>query len=402
MTNKSKFDNQKSKKTEKFYIINNVYRFSNPEAKYNSASWMVGTGGEGLGAGNFTWPEYKTEKERIRMNTAKYAGDTIVEAFEKEYKLPIQIDSDSIVNNVPNELKIGDVINVDILNVSKRNVEFGSVNVKSNLMSTTDLYRYPKFRTNFRPMYNVPVKVVDMTKHDVKVDILSPQIDNFILPRVAEPWIQKKLSGCDTVRVENLQLTKGGFLGKAALPGVSDFLEYPYIVDVFIPGSQIVLNIATDFEQFIGQSVDAFVVNYIKNPVTGRMSLVCSVKEYLKFKGEEIMIGWFKNWCEDNDVWKKISTSPKIGKVTGIINSSKKTGVFVELVEQNITGMINVSAKELVNYKPGDVLKVLVTGFEEEMFYNQTIQQTQHVEPYKITNNCIEKCNLKPILTLAE
>ena len=53
--------------------------------------------------------------------------------------------------------------------------------------------------------------------------------------------------------VKDLQWTKGGFTGKAVLPNVSDFVGEDYTVDVFIPGSQIVLNITDNFEQFIGK-----------------------------------------------------------------------------------------------------------------------------------------------------
>ena len=86
------------------------------------------------------------------------------------------------------------------------------------------------------------------------------------------------------------------------------------------------------------------------------------------------------------------------GTVTGIINSSKKCGVFVDIPELNITGMVQCKPSEIFNYKPGDELMVGIEGFEEETFYNKDVQQVQHLDPYIITEGCLEKCNLKPVL----
>ena len=54
------------------------------------------------------------------------------------------------------------------------------------------------------------------------------------------------------------------------------------------------------------------------------MSLICSVKEYLKYRGELIMIQMFKDWTEDNDEWKKMNEITFEGRVTGTTNVTKK------------------------------------------------------------------------------
>ena len=87
--------------------------------------------------------------------------------------------------------------------------------------------------------------------------------------------------------------------------------------------------------------------------------------------------------------------------MTGIINSSKKCGVFIEIPALNVTGMVSTKPEDLVNYKPRDEVKVKLTGFDEEMFFNQGVGQMQHVDPYVITDGKLEKCNLKPILQFA-
>jgi hypothetical protein len=52
-----------------------------------------------------------------------------------------------------------------------------------------------------------------------------------------------------------LKLSNGGFIGKALVPAVSDFIGEPYYVDAFIPGSQIVLNIESDFSRWMVQQL---------------------------------------------------------------------------------------------------------------------------------------------------
>lgn len=185
------------------------------------------------------------------------------------------------------------------------------------------------------------------------------------------------------------------------IPSISNWVGEDYTIEAFIPGSQIVLNIADDFEEFVGKEVEAFVVNYIPKPgFDGKMSLICSAKEYIKYQGEKNMINAFKDWCEGNEEWKAFEETSYAGKVTGIINSSKKCGVFVEIPELKITGMVSCNPSELVNYKPKDEVRVRITGFDEEMYFNQQAQQMQHVDPYVIKDGALEKCNLKPILRL--
>ena len=52
------------------------------------------------------------------------------------------------------------------------------------------------------------------------------------------------------------------------------------------------------------------------------------------------------------------------GTVTGIINSATKTGIFVELNGKYITGLMPIDAMDLLDYKPGDQIKVSVKEFE--------------------------------------
>lgn len=398
-TNKKQKKNREPQKDQKFLIINNVFKFDKKSESFATWDFINSRhyfGYEGIE--EWEWPEYNNDKLRIRANSEKYANHTITEAFEEEYNLDINI-LDAGVEETPINPVLGGLIPVNIMS---RNglVIVNSPRIKSEIYLMNDLNKYSRFKHNNLDLSNIQAKVTDIRKHEVRINILEAITDKFVLSRTQNPWRQKIWGNPEAITVKDLKLTRGGFLGKAVIPEVSRFIGEEYTVDAFIPGSQIVLNITDDFESFEGKTVKAFVINYMNKPTGDGMSLICSVKEYLKTLGEQEMISLHKIWCDDSREWDKQSNLLHIGVVTGVINSSKKCGVFVEITDLNITGMISVPARDLNKYKPGNVLMVRIIGFEDEMYYNATVNQMQHVEPYKITDGCIEKCNLKPILAM--
>lgn len=355
---------------------------------------------------DFYWPEYNSDSKRIKVYSKVYKDMSIAEAFAEHYNLTFKSMPD-IVNQVPKDLRVGDVISTHIRSIEKGRVTFDSGNIKANLHSGVNLYRYEKLR-HFLPMDEIKAVVTRVDKDKVVIDPLTPMISNWIDPILKEPNIQKVIPNLETgaqyktVTVKDLQLTKGGFTGKAVIPSVSEFVGEDYVVDAFIPGSQIVLNITENFEQFNGKSVETFIMNYMSKP-GGRneMSLVCSAKEVIKFRGELNMIKLFNSWCEDGNIWKAVADMSFEGKVTGVINSAKKCGVFIEIPELEITGMVATKPEELVNYKPHMSVPVKITGFDEETYFDHAAQQVQHVLPYEIEDGILKKCNLKPILQFA-
>ena len=354
---------------------------------------------------SFVWPEYKTERERIKAYSRKYRNDSIADAFAKHYNVDVS-NMPEMVNFVPQELRVGSMFTTKILSIEKDKVVFDAANCKSNLHSAVNLYKYEMFK-HFTPKDEVTAVVTRVDKDKVVIDPISPMVDDYLKPILNNPGSQKVIPwlngrSISPIVVKDLKLSRGGFLGKAVIPNVSKFVGEDYTIDAFIPGSQIVLNIAEDFEQFNGASVEAFIVNYIPKPGTkSGMSLVCSAKELLKFHGELNMIEAFKEWCEETERWKNIEAAAFDGKVTGVINSSKKCGVFVEIPKLNITGMVGAKPEELVDYKPHQWVKVKLTGFDEETYFNQDVQQTQHAMPYEVDGDVLVKCNLKPILKFA-
>lgn len=341
----------------------------------------------------FQWPEFADDKTRIKNYSNRFRNKSVIEAFQEVYGVDLTGASNK-ANELPREYKVGDIVKTRLANVSKDTVEFDDVNYKGTVLCSVNLYKYHKLRGGSTEA--IDAVVTDVKKDRITLDPIKPMTEEWINNTVANPVLQNVLGDPRTIKVRNLQLTAGGFTGKAVIPSTSGFVGEEYTVDAFIPGSQIVLNITDDFEQFIGKDVDAFALNYIQKG--DGMSLICSRKAYLTFLGHEQLIEMFNRWCEDSPKWEKYSKAIHGGKVTGVINSSKKCGVFVEVPDLNITGMVKVAPEELVNYKPGLDVAVRLSSFDEETYYNKEVGQVQHVDPYVIEDGVLMKCNLKPIL----
>ena len=341
--------------------------------------------------------EYKNERERIAQNSRKYANVSVAEAFADIYGVKISDEVKEKSDVIPMDLMLGQIINLKIHSITKDGVIFDSGHYKANFSTRNNLSRYAKFK-EFLPTNEIPVRVIEIHPDTVMVDIFGPMIESFIIPRVRNPWTQNKLKGYQPVKVKNLQLVRGGFLGQAVIPNVSDWVGEEYTVDAFIPGSQIVQNTTADFEKFNGSDVDTFIIAYNPKPGTNNMSLICSAKSLIKHRGNLRMMEIHKWWCDNEQNWETFSEQEFDGIVTGIINSSQKCGVFVEIPELEITGMVGVPADKLSEYHPGDSINVSIGGFDEKMVYNELAGQMQHTTPFEVVDGAIKEVNIKPIL----
>ena len=352
------------------------------------------------GKSGFDWTGFVSDGERIRINSLKYKDVSLTEAFSQAYCTPIgQVDA--IANSLPQDLSIGSTVEVSILSISKGNTVFDTGNVKEPMASAVDLWKYPMFRT-FLPNGPVKVKVVDKRKGTIYVDPIRPLVEEWE-DQISHPERQYSFYTDESVVVENLRWVPGGFLGDLEIPQVSAFTGQKTTVEAFIPGSQIVLNIERNFENWEGKSVRAFITNQMTRlNGTGQKSIVCSVKRYLENKGDVFKINLFKSWTEDGELWKTNEQVTYDGRVTGVIHSSKKCGVFVELPSVNVTGLVKVPADQLSNYHPGDEVRVKISSFDEIRRYNPITGQLEHVTPYRVENGIIKECNLKPVLEFSQ
>jgi len=340
---------------------------------------------------------YNTERERIQQYTQKYREMSVAEAFEDAYDIKFSGDI-KIADVIPMDLSLGQVIPLKIARITDDAVIFDSGSYKASFSTRNNLSKYPLFK-KYLPVDYVPARVIEIKPDNVMVDIFGPMVEQYILPRVKNPWKQCGIENWQAVTVRNLHLVGGGFVGQAVIPNISEWLGQEYTIDAFIPGSQIVQNTTTDFEQFEGQDVEAFILAYSPKPYNQGMSLICSVKNLIKHRGNLRMMQQWKAWCDQSDEWEEITRKCYLGVVTGILNSSQKCGVFVEVPEMEYTGMINIPASKLSQYHPGDEVYVFLRGFDERMYYNPDVGQMQHLKQFDIVDGCIKEVNVKPIFT---
>ncbi len=341
---------------------------------------------------DYEWPEIISDKERIKHNTEKYANVSISEAFGCAYR-----DDEP---EVPMSLHWGDTIDVKIASISKGEVKFQGLTTKETIICKNNLAKYAKLR-QFLPLDPIKARVINIDKKQACVDVLLPMLDQWIVGTMEDVDKQRNMANPQAVVVRDLQLTRGGYMGKINVPTIEEFVGEPYYVDAFIPGSQIVLNIENDFNRWVGKDVIAFVTGYSPKPnMPTKMSVVCSPKAYLTFLGDMTLVDMFSHYCSIDDEWKATSNIVYDGVVTGIINSTRKCGVFVEITSMNITGMAEVLPEELVNYKPGQELKVKIGGFDEMTYFDSECGQRKHLEPYEIEDGVLKSCILKPTMKL--
>ena len=357
------------------------------------------------GLASFDWDAYQTDRERIAINSRTYANTDIVEAFKKCYGIKLKKSNCGKANDVPQQIAIGQTITARIKSIGKgkNNVQFDCGNIKDDIVSATDLSRFARFKKNI-PNHDIEMCVVGKNNKSYIVDCIQPLYSKF------NDRIEKSISeqcnyrGEDrSVTIHDLRWTHGGFIGKIDVDEVCEFTGEETQLDVFIPGSQIVLNIERDFSKWAGATVQAFIMNFnralLNNPSTP--AIICSVKKYLEHKGNVNKIDLFKAYTENNDEWKKNLATVRSGVVTGVINTSKKCGVFVEIPDLNITGLVSLKPAQIVNYHPGDEVDVVITAFDEIRYYDKEYDQLRHVTPYVISpEGIVKECNLKPVLEL--
>lgn len=352
----------------------------------------------------FEWPEFTNERDRIKRNSALFSEVDCSKAFSLFYGIRIKKVKES--DTAYREVKPGDLIELRLLDVNKKAAVFDTGAFKENIVSAVNLFQYAKFKNGkWRRGMKVVCKVTAKEADKIVVDPLAPLFDKWIEDRLQNIPNQYHLKEDRSIKVSNLRLiNNAGFQGDVRVDPVSDFCGQDVCIKAFIPGSQIVLNIERDFPRWEGQTVRAFITNYIdrKDSRGDRMSLICSAKEYLKFQGDKNKIDIFDKYCLNGDEWKTITNTSWNGTVTGIINSSKKQGVFVEIPDLNITGMIEMKSENLVHYHPGDELSVTLARIDEPMFYNEHADQMQHSRPYVIEDDVLKKCSLRFVFQLAD
>lgn len=354
----------------------------------------------------FEWPDFKgSDSERIKRNSQRYKDVDIREAFQQEYGIKLKKSRKKDANQMYHDVQPGEVIPLHITHIDKKSVLFDQSLFKENIVSAVNLYQYKRFKKN-TPKETVMCKVISKTSDKIVVDPLAPMFDEWLNDKLTNIKSQYNLKEDRSIMVYNLNLIRGGFSGDIRVDPVSDFCGQDIMLKAFIPGSQIVLNIESNFERWNGKSVRCFITNYMKSAPSWnqqeKMSLICSSKEYLKFLGDKVKMDFFNEYCLESQRWKELTNTAWNGLVTGIINSSKKQGVFVEIPELNITGMIEMPSNRLNHYHPGMEVQVKLDRIDEPVAWNPEVGQMQHKPAFVIENDILKKCNLRFVFSLVE
>jgi ribosomal protein S1 len=209
--------------------------------------------------------------------------------------------------------------------------------------------------------------------------------------------INKAIQHEDGIEVHIDKNVEGGFVCHTPIVTLNNLTGKNYTHLVFIPGSHIVLNIEHNFEQWIDKDVIIVpqkFVEFHRNYKTGEVenSLVGSRKRVLQILGMNNLYDMYQKYLlskNDNVIY-----TPEVyeGTITGIINSQKNTGVFVELDGKYITGLMHIDASDLLDYRAGNKINVKIKEFE-----------VQEGKEAFITNKRgnILKCNTRPVFELA-
>ena len=338
---------------------------------------------------------FSNDRDRIKFNTHAFANMSIAKAFAKTYgyKLSDEIKKDQTMNTVTNielgQIYLGEVKQLDknVLTLTIPGVKEELI-CKENFNSCIDNLRNYLMTHNNQLMFEAREKkpgafIVSVTNGYFRY--WMKQIENDI---------QKEVP----IDVHIDEVVKGGFMAHVNIDPLVAITGKEYVNSVFIPGSQIVLNIEKDFEKWVGQDVEIIpqkVVDFKHDYTTGciEKSIVGSRKRLLQLDGYQNLYElWYKDHLakhNDNVTYERPVLD---GHVTGIINSAKKQGVFVELDGKNITGLMPMDPSKLLDYHPGDPITVKIKEFE--------IQEGK--DAFKTTRKGkVIQCNTRPVFELA-
>ena len=343
--------------------------------------------------GGNDFPFFTSEKERISKVSNQYNDMSIAKAFSLYYDTPINnnVKSKAEINNVVN-LELGEIYAGKVKEFNERYISFDVPGVKEDIISKENLWPSQTFITNFLNQHGNKLLFEVRGKENGKF-IVS------ILNAYYRKWVEKieeNTNGDQGIEVHIDELVNGGYICHTEITPLTQLTGQSYTSAVFIPGSHIVLNIERDFERWIGQDVMIIPQKFVDFRVDKRLgtvekSLVGSRKKVLQILGTRYLYDMFnlhKLGEAENVSFEKPAYE---GIVTGIINSNKKTGVFVELEDKYITGLLPLDSSELLNYKPGDPIRVRVAEFE--------VQEGK--EPFELRKGSPYRSNTRPIFELA-
>ena len=335
--------------------------------------------------------DFKSDKERIKYMKEAYKNMSIAKSFAVFYgeEISPETKQNKEVNTVT-VIELGETYLGKVKEFTKTTLSFEIPGVKEELIAKDNFNDCSDHIENYLLTHNNELMFTVREKKNGKYYVSV--IDAYY--KMWKREIDKAIQNEDSINVHIDKLVNGGYICKTDIWTINELTGKNYTNSVFIPGSHIVLNIEHDFNSWVDKDVDIVpqkFVEYRKDYRTGEvdLSLVGSRKRVLQIQG---MVSMF-NIYNRAQLGKldNVNFTPEVfkGIVTGVIGSNKKTGVFIELPNECITGLMPVSISELTKYKPGQEIEVYVSEFE--------IQEGK--EPF-VTNkkgNRVLKCNVRPV-----
>lgn len=336
---------------------------------------------------------FSNDRERLKYMKQTYGKmDNIAEAFAKFYTLPIPKDLKKNTSiNKTISIEVGGLYRGFVESITKDGVVFSVPGVKEEVVSRENFMDCIDYVANYLLNHNneLTFKVREKKNGTYVVSVIEGYYDLWVQE------IEKAIEQRAAIEVHIDELVRGGYMCHTQIWTITELTGKNYTSAVFIPGSNIVLNIETDFDRWLGQDVQIvpqkFTTFRSGNQPTEN-SLIGSRKMVLKILGMKNMYDIFNRAQLANLPGVKYTPEVFTGKVTGIINSNNKTGVFIELEDKYITGLMPIDERMLLNYKPGDEIRVYIKEFE--------IMEGK--EPFVIDRkNILRQCNVRPVFALS-
>ena len=316
---------------------------------------------------------FLSEIDRLHKISDNYKDVDIVKAFSIYYGIEYNTSEMKNLNAIKtvDMLKIGQVYTGTVRSFSKGIIEFEPFGAKEfNLVCNESFGNSIDEVQNYLATHNNKLlfEVRDRKNDTYIVSVINAYYKNWL------SQIEKAINHEDFIDVHIEELVNGGYVGSTLITPLYELTGKNYTSRMFVPGSHIVLNIEHDFDKWVGQDIKIVpqkFVEYKKDFRTGLVEncLVGSRKRMLQIIGNNNIYEMYNNFETAKKLAEVADRTELIrpiyqGTVTGIINSNGKTGIFIELDDKYITGLMPMDSYDLLDYKPGDTVEVCIKEFE--------------------------------------
>ena len=319
------------------------------------------------GSDNILESDFVNDNDRLKYMKHAYKNMSVIDAFSKFYGLNVDesLKSNRAVNNIY-PIEVGKTYLGTVKEINKKHILFEFPGCKDEIECKDPIADCIDNIVNYLRLHDNKLLFKVNSKSNGKFNV-------GVFEAYYQKWIKEMNNNIRSEKPILVHIDyniKGGYACHTHITTLLELTGKAYTHFVFIPGSLIVLNIEHNFDKWIGQDVAIIPQNFTKYFVQKagsagetENSLVGSRKRVLELQGMMNLEKIYNNY----QLLKKTNSKCEVfkGTVTGIIRSNKKMGVFIELDDMYITGLMPVtSAEDLVDYKVGDSIDVCIKEFE--------------------------------------